>query len=436
MKIPRRYIHGLIILYVIVFSISPDGTRFVSTLALVSILLSCNATHIRTAFLKVSPLLALFSISLFMTAFSDGIFFNTLKGAYYITRPLIYLLCGFLIAIELRSPQIILRLFFIAGLFSASQYLVDFFTTPGALTAERTFVRREIGHGDVLISISLAIWTCILWRGKAVVGFSRTVSAVLFVPLFAAIVLSQSRSLLILAILYTPAFTRFVPRQFLAIFLVPVLMICEFIFTTPALGYLVGSNELAGVIDSLPAFINENVSLDRSDLASINEFWRGYETFYSFRYVNDQGLIYQLLGTGLASEAPLPIEIRLGEDLFSSIPIFHSGFSLIFVRSGIVGVGLVIWQIAIFAKDAARLTYLEGNTALIGHLGIGSAIIVCLTTPTVAGLFNYSGTTTLLFAIASGLATIAFSERRKNASRAILASPALGASLKSRAPAQ
>lgn len=85
--------------------------------------------------------------------------------------------------------------------------------------------------------------------------------------------------------------------------------------------------------------INE-VSTSGSNFASwvdINMNWRGYEKYRVIQVMNNAGLREKLFGMGLGYRLPLPFEMKLAGDYYTSIPTIHTSYYYVFLKTGIVG---------------------------------------------------------------------------------------------------
>lgn len=89
-------------------------------------------------------------------------------------------------------------------------------------------------------------------------------------------------------------------------------------------------------------FTEINYNSNNWDWVSINNNWRGYEIYLVNSILGDSDIITKLFGFGYGALLPLGVTIKLGDGIFSEIPILHNGYFYILFKTGYVGMLLLI----------------------------------------------------------------------------------------------
>ena len=334
------------------------------------------------------PLILIFLIGGFVS-FVDGSFdSDTLKGAYYTSRPLvfagigIYLHRGTALHFEVFRKAIV-----IAALILALIYIYNYAVYGEAISGDRYVIRDVVGGGYITVGIGAALLVTKLPSLRI-----RIVEFCMLPALILAIYVSDSRTALItigmMVLCYY--YTNAVLAPFAALSLMAIL----FVATTPFIQLFIDASVLRQSFATLPTGLVELISIQRYSDAEVNSGWRGYETFLAFSHVWSEGPFTQLLGTGWHGTVSLPWHIKLGVGFLPEIPVFHSAWSFIFVRSGYVGLILIAIQVAMWvslfrSKLSSRS---DQRVQDVQKFGSGLLLVSLVSIPTIAGVYNTGGT--------------------------------------------
>lgn len=386
----------------VVVSVSlPSDPRFIMGCVLLTWLMIRNRQLLVDSLLFTTPLIIIVLLAIVMTAGTGAQDFAIAKGLWYLTRPTIYLLLGYFIAVEVKDPRALFLAIVVAGLLSAADYILKFVTDPNIGSADRTYVRRMIGKGSMLSSVALTV------SALAAAGFLKSLK----VPWWAsagsaavcllAIIVSQSRSGLVVAIAVIP-FLYIIVRGRLFPALTASIALLLFVVTTPLLSGVIGAGPIAEYSQSAPEFLNEILAIDRNGKLEVSAYWRGYESFLAYNHVAHAGVLNYIFGVGLAEEVRLPFEMKLGSESFISIPKFHNGYSLLIVRGGLMAVILMAIQVAMLAWRSSTLASAPDLLGTYGLMSMGVLLITVINMPVNAGLYNSGGHATLLLGCTAG----------------------------------
>jgi hypothetical protein len=371
--------------------------------------------------LLVSPLAALCILAAIVSALYGVVDSQFFASAYYLVRPIVYIMFGCLIASRIGSFKRLLVVITTAGLLVTLYYLARFMIigVPQDLSSNRYLLRTLVGEAGNLSSYSIATAGLLLWLGRNNSTLMRmgVLGIIVLLGLIAA-VLSQSRTAAFTIPVVLIAAFGFIPWHRASRFLVPAFLLILFVFTTPVLTEIFGVSAVDALSARVPGTIRELISIDSFSQEETNLYWRGYEGYqvYTFVTANSWSLLW---GTGLHSKVPLITIMQLAGNTYSAIPIFHSGFSFALVRGGLLGLGLFILQYALLLVpigDFLTRKGLRNSGRGFMNLAYGVAITSAIAVPSTVGLFHFSelgASPNILLGLAAGawFATTNITER-------------------------
>lgn len=295
-------------------------------------------------------------------------------GILYLLRPMVFLYAGYVVASRCNDRLILIAIMS-TGTLESLIYIISYFNIPNVAEVNRYYIRTVIGTGSITTWL-VPCCAALIWRTSR--PLKRLSIAVLTAIATTALVMSTSRSgliFIIIALLVYASTYRF--RSFFAAGSV-IIVAVSLALTTPLPVALFNINLSA----LLPDLLYELVAPSNSDVVGINEQWRGFEADRAFSFVFDQDLA-QIWGTGLASTVPLGITIRLGGELYDAIGVFHSAFSLVFVRAGAAGLVMYLFQAYVLTRAlGARFV------GSVWVLGLTAWLFLLAGSSTIQGFFN------------------------------------------------
>lgn len=340
--------------------------------------------QIRLVLQRCWPIMTMLAIALLVTMLtSSGVDKRTvIRILFYYVRIPVFLLLGFAARRYVADDRPLLWTVVALGVWGGGQTVFRYLIGGSLSGLDHNEIRAVVGSGD---TISMLIPLCMLTL------WPRTQSALLKGLLVGAsgvallgVAASSSRTgILVLLLSGVFSLPRVRPLP-IARWGSVAALVATFVLTTPALPPLLHALGLD------PTHINslaEVIARPRSDLQSINEQWRGYETYMAFVAAASDGFGLFFVGHGLEAFAPLGVLIELAPgQMFDHTDVFHNGWSFIVLHSGLLGVGLYIAQFFLFAAPPAS----SGSVVLRYDNRLFALLVLSLASSTavVAGAFN------------------------------------------------
>lgn len=124
--------------------------------------------------------------------------------------------------------------------------------------------------------------------------------------------------------------------------------------------------------------------VDASDYKDFNINYRSLETIYTLKQVQNKGRGAMVFGSGLGSQVDLKRPVYLGDMELRYISVLHNGFMTTYLKSGIVGVAILI--ISIFFLFRQRSTQIPINKQ-INFLLAGTSIFLLVSNWVLMGYY-------------------------------------------------
>ncbi|MEZ4853133.1 hypothetical protein [Flavobacterium sp.] len=117
--------------------------------------------------------------------------------------------------------------------------------------------------------------------------------------------------------------------------------------------------------------------IDKGDWKDFNDNYRSYENIITVKQVSYNGFWAIMFGEGLGSRLNLGRKVLSNDgEYVQFIPYVHNAYMTVFLKSGILGVVLLIYFIFLLYKTGKR--FIKQNEIPIGNLLIGSSIFLIL----------------------------------------------------------
>ncbi len=341
--------------------------------------------QIKLVLIRCWPFLAMLAIGVAVTAIDATNAFDSraiIRISFYYLRIPIFVLLGFAARRYLSDDRPILWTVVALGLWGAGQTLLRYASGSDLSGLDHNELRAAVGSGDT-ISMLIPLCMMTLW--------GRTPSIILKTILVGAsglavlgVVAASSRTglvVLVLTGLFSLPRARPLP---IARWGAVAVLVATFTLTTPVFPPIL---HFFGIDPLQLSGLAEVIARPRNDLASINQEWRGYETYMAFVAAGSDGISPFLFGHGMSAYAPLGIFIELAPgQLFDRTDIFHNGWSFIVLHSGLLGAALYTAFFYVLASPPA----VANGVPLRRDNRLFALILLSLATSTavVAGAFN------------------------------------------------
>lgn len=148
---------------------------------------------------------------------------------------------------------------------------------------------------------------------------------------------------------------------------------------------VIPENTLSQFIDKFANSIQEvSSNLERWNAVNINNNWRGYEVYRVKELIKESTSLEILLGFGFGKRVDLNINMYLGNQKFSSIPILHNGYYYILLKCGLIGICIYILFILNIVFRKYKIIYNDFESKLLSIVGVG----ILFATYVVTGIYT------------------------------------------------
>jgi len=143
------------------------------------------------------------------------------------------------------------------------------------------------------------------------------------------------------------------------------------------------------VLNSYEEIIVENKMLvieSELELANINNYWRAHEAYLGLSKAHEGGTVSAIFGSGMGAYVD-------GSDLFVSkmkvIPFFHNGYVTVYLKSGVIGLMLLMFFIFSLSGMGGKLVFNnKSEYKFIFFISAGLSIIFIIQTWFVMGIYS------------------------------------------------
>lgn len=124
--------------------------------------------------------------------------------------------------------------------------------------------------------------------------------------------------------------------------------------------------------------------INTADYIDFNDNYRSVETINTIKQVNNNGTKSMIFGSGLGSKVDLKRDVYLGDMKMRYISVLHNAFMTTYLKSGILGVLLLIYSFYLLYKQPKEMTYINQN---INNLLIGTAVFLVISNWVLMGYY-------------------------------------------------
>lgn len=309
---------------------------------------------------------------------------KVLGDLWYYSFPSLALLTGCMLARRYRQRQSFFLVFVFAGVVLAAWQIIEVIAHRGAIN-DVNLLREETSNGFILTALSpLILFLSSRFGVPLIPPQKKLLIRAIYVITLIGLLLAFSRTLTIDLIAAAITGLGWITRKrhrgiVVATVLILILFeLATFIPTTP--------NSFLGKI----AGMWQEVSLTRfSNRADEIQHWRAYETFRALQTYERGDAVHKVIGMGFGQLVDIGMDVELGSTYLREIPIFHNGYVYTLIKSGYLGLILLLWYLASFYIAGARAADLRDPVLrLNGGLMMAMTTIVLSSTFVVAGWFN------------------------------------------------
>ncbi|AMR33976.1 hypothetical protein A0256_22270 [Mucilaginibacter sp. PAMC 26640] len=283
--------------------------------------------------------------------------YNIMKDFYYFSLPVLFVLCGIVLACRLAIADF-LKTIIVAGVITSLLVTAVsiYFVGPSTLIDPYS-AHYAIGIvGTPAPPLALAI--LLLSHKFNITLYSRKWFNVLTAINLFGVYMFASRTYLVITCCFV---FLIVADKVKKLWIAPALFMCFFLFSiVPADAFKVDSSST--FMTKIFSSFSEMSINDYQTEQDINTRYRGYESFMALRGYLEGSTAEKVFG-GLGKLIDLKVFIRLGKDTdFQYIPVLHNGWMYILVKTGLTGVliyllvffGLIITNWKAYADTSGR----------------------------------------------------------------------------------
>lgn len=313
-----------------------------------------------------------------------------LKDAWYLSNPPVIMSVGYVLYRCKADVGRGLRAFVIGGTLVSMLYLSSVVADPEVLLKSADEIRGKIGAGYVASALAFTILCAYFADWAEGLRLPRWLGYSCLFICGAAIVVSFSRTTLVVAVIgVLAAFGAFARREWLRIGAIAIIGVL--LLGMLRLGVEGYSGEARKTfVGKLARSMEEIAVAEYTDLGSINDNWRGYETAMALKTYSSGSALEWIIGHGFGAEVDLGLTQRLGRVAKRYIPILHNGYAYLLVKGGAIAVALYVFALAWLYWVGRQGAKSGANHPACAPGRLLQAVALCLafTTWVISGAFN------------------------------------------------
>lgn len=309
-------------------------------------------------YITVSPLVAMVIIAVFCGIYNFGEFNarDILRDYYNYLQPILYIIVGYYLYFYMGKRYDIYRTVIVAAVILAFIYSIRVIQNPSIWTSSSIIdIRTEVGKETFinLISCALLITKKDIFEKRIqnictfflififIIQFSRASYGTLIILMFVYLVLQKKDSF------------KIVKNTFIGLIAFSIMW------------YILPNNLTSDFVERIVKSLTEvSASSTVWNMDTIQSNWRGYENYTVSRIFEDANLLKKIVGFGFGKAAYLGgITINLGYSDYTSIAVFHNGYIQVLLKSGIVGIVLLL---SFYLENIKRL-YRASQIAILHY---------------------------------------------------------------------
>lgn len=384
MILSRQYFFGFLYIICIVVSFFPNyELTFLVWLA--TFVVTIQQKYSVTIIKYVSVFSAILFIAVFSTLFYDNLLFSCIKDFTYLLKPILGMLIGYQLFKAL--PKKHLNVFINAGLvLSIIHISLIFFAILKFHSLDMNLIRDEAGFFS---DYEVYVLIILLFHKKFELNITEKKRKTLLLIIGFSVFMYLARTnFLQFGILFLGVKGYFIlnRRSIKVIFL----SMCAFLLAYAAIFYANPKRNGKGLealmykikISPQEAF---KTKINKNDWKDFNDNYRSFENIITIKQVSLDSNRAIFFGKGLGST------LNLGQKIFTTdgsiiqyILVAHNGFMTVFLKSGILGVFLLVMFLIMLYRQKKSDIYLANN---INLLLIGTCVFLILSTWVFMGLY-------------------------------------------------
>jgi hypothetical protein len=328
------------------------------------------------------------------------------RDAWYVVNALMAFLAGYVLCVAAGEVGRILKAAVLAGAFLGILQLSPFFADPSLLLLSAIAIRETVGTGFFAPALALAILVGYRSQLRQFLKISPVTVGICLAVCILAVALTFSRTIVLITIasLVIVLVERSTRLVWILVGGVASLTLAAGLYGGVA--DLDSSEARSSFLGKMARSVEELWISDYSDLKSISDNWRGYETAQALKqYANGTPLNW-VAGQGFGTLVRLGVGMRLGgsgdvagRTLYHAIPVLHNGYAYLLIKGGAISVAAylvflaMLWRVGSAAISRAP----QGDAGRTAALLLRSVVVVlAISTWVISGAFNKNDLTAFL----------------------------------------
>ena len=355
----------------------------------------------------LSCFILIISISFFVGLFFDYELYYIIRDITYLLKPIFGLIVGYqLFHNKIKNP---FQFIVYAGVSIAAYHLC--LVTWGIFIKGANNVREIREHGGYFNDFEVYVLIILLFSKQFQLNFSRQKTILFLIILGLSSFFYLARTNFIQFVILFMAMKGLLVLNKRSLMVIISLLISIVACYIAILSYnpkrnSTGLEEFLFKVKNAPieAF---STRINRADWKDFNDNYRSYENISTIQQLSNHHNV--IFGEGIGSRVDLKQKIFLGDQNLRFISILHNGYMTVYLKSGLIGVLLLLISIFYFFKKQNSYSDLDSQ---INLLFFGTGVFLIFSYWVFLGFYNQIDTKTLLIGF-----LFAFKNQIKNQSQ-------------------
>lgn len=351
----------------------------------ITIVLTLNKTFSTTLIKYISCFTVIFFIAAFRSLFEDFGIYDIVRDVTYLLKPVVGLLAGYQLC-KYNSRKAFKVFVYTGFLIAIIHLIIIAIATVKYQTLNVNLIRSVGGYfSDYEIYVLIVL----LFYKKFNLGFSKSkITLLLLVVGFSSFLYLARTNFIQFIILYIGLKGYFTINKRSLLVLSSVVLSVLIGYST--ILYINPKRNGKG----LEAFLYKikiapiepfKTKINKEDWKDFNDNYRSYENIITIKQVSQNGFFAVLFGEGLGATLDLGREVLSNDgEYVRHIPIVHNGYMTVFMKSGIVGVSILLFFIVILFRQRDSKIY---EVQQINFLLIGTSVFLIISNWVFLGLY-------------------------------------------------
>lgn len=368
------------------------------------LLLTQSGIFISKTMLNIVIILSvIFILGILVGIMNNYTFFDKLRDSIHITKPIIVILSGYLLAQKVDNSKFIIKTIIFISVLTAIKHLYIIFSSD--LSEISVAKIRSIGGSDSFIELFSLIF--FLFKNKYnyfnIIN-SKIQSKLAFLIILTSSIFYFSRTMILgffLIYISLKGYTKLTKKaiKYITVFLVLFGCFYAYLFTLELDSVKPGIQNLFYKIRNAPAevFVSPQ-GYNPQNHAEIFDHWRAYEASMALEQMNENISSY-IWGRGLGALVDLKFYAPIGgENGLRYIPHLHNGYIYVLFKTGVLGLLLYLFALYNLYSQVYIIPRNNNHTILL-RLISGIGLYFIFTSLVITGIYNQMDISVLLLGI-------------------------------------